>query len=93
MWSFFEGDPLLIHVLDRNGGFTRKLLGRNVEIGESLQVMIEAGDWFAAEHQGRGEFSLVGCTVAPGFEYEDMEIAGRNELKARYPQHVEIIAG
>lgn len=53
-------------------------LGRNVEIGESLQVMIEAGDWFAAEQRGPGEFSLVGCVVAPGFEYQDMEIAGRS---------------
>lgn len=38
-----------------------------------------------------GEFTLVGCTVTPGFEWEDMEIAGRDELKARYPQHLEII--
>ncbi|MGA2936146.1 MAG: cupin domain-containing protein [Syntrophobacteraceae bacterium] len=50
-----------------------------------------AGNWFAAEQRGPGELTLVGCTVAPGFEYEDMEIAGRAELLARYPQHREII--
>jgi len=91
VWSFFEGDPLLIYILDRNGDLTEKRLGRNVDIGESLQVVIEAGDWFAAEHRGPGEFTLVGCVVAPGFEYEDMEIAGRAELQARYPQQVEVI--
>ena len=50
-----------------------------------------AGNWFPTEHPSRGEFTLAGCTVVPGFEYEDMEIAGRAELKAGYPQHLEII--
>ncbi|MGP0044060.1 MAG: cupin domain-containing protein, partial [Syntrophobacteraceae bacterium] len=59
--------------------------------GESFQVAIEAGNWFAAEQRGPGLFTLVGCTVAPGFEYEDMEIAERAKLLAMYPQHREII--
>ena len=92
MWSFFEGDPLTIHVLGPHGALIERRLGRNIDEGESFQVALEPGNWFAAEHRGPGEFTLAGCTVAPGFEYEDMEIAGRDELKARYPQHVEIIA-
>lgn len=92
LWSFFEGDPLLIYILDRHGSLIEKKLGRNVEIGESLQVAIAAGDWFAAEHQDpAAEFTLVGCVVAPGFEYEDFEIARRAELLGKYPQHQEII--
>ena len=91
IWSFFEGDPLLIHILDPHGGLTKKRLGRNFDMGESFQVAIGPGSWFAAEHQGRGEFTLVGCTVAPGFEWEDMETGGRAELMASYPQHREII--
>ena len=91
IWSFFEGDPLTIHVIDPQGGLVEKRLGRNFDMGESFQVVIEPGSWFAAEQRGPGEFTLVGCTVAPGFEYEDMEIASRDELKARYPQHKEII--
>ncbi len=58
---------------------------------ESFETAVEPGNWFAAEHRGPGEFTLVGCVVAPGFEYEDMEIASRAELLARYPQHREII--
>ena len=54
-------------------------------------MAIEAGNWFAAEQRGPREFTLAGCTVAPGFEYEDMEIAVRAKLLARYPQHREII--
>ncbi len=56
-----------------------------------MQAAIEPGNWFAPEHQSPGEFTLVGCTMAPGFEREDMEIARQDELKARYPQHLEII--
>lgn len=91
IWTFFEGDPLTIHVLDPLGGLIDKKLGPNFDNGESFQVAIEAGSWFAAEQRGPGGFTLAGCTVAPGFEYEDMEIAQRKELQANYPQHAEII--
>ena len=91
IWNFFEGDPLTIYVLDPSGSMNQKRLGPNFDRGESYQAAIEAGNWFAAEHRGPGEFSLVGCTVAPGFEYEDLEIAGRAQLQAKYPQHTEII--
>src|SRR5208337_1077012 len=91
IWSFFEGDPLMIHILDPHGTLTEKRLGRNFDTGESFQAAIEPGNWFAAEQRGPGEFTLVGCTVAPGFEYEDMEIGGRAELLAMYPQHRKII--
>ena len=76
-----------------HGALSEKKPGSNFNKGESFQAAIEAGNWFAAERQGPGEFTLVGRTEAPGFEYEDMAIAGRDELKAKYPQHVEIIAG
>ena len=91
MRSFFDGDPLKIHILDPLGGLTGNKLRCNFNKGESFQVAIEPGSWFAAEQQGPGEFTLVGCTVAPGFDYENMEIAGRAELPARHPQHQEII--
>jgi hypothetical protein len=91
IWSFFEGDPLTIHILDPLGALIERRLGRDLDKGESFQIAIEAGNWFAAEQRGPGEFTLVGCTVAPGFEYEDMEIAGRAQLLAMYPQHLEII--
>ena len=52
--------------------------GSNFNKGESFQVALEPGNWFAAEHRGgAAEFTLIGCVVAPGFEYEDMEIASR----------------
>lgn len=91
IWNFFEGDPLSIYVLDRQGGLIEKRLGRDIAAGESLQVAIEPGNWFAAEHRGPGDFSLVACVVAPGFEWEDMELGARAELLAKYAQHREVI--
>lgn len=91
VWNFFEGDPLTIHVIDPLGGLIEKTLGPDFDEGETFQAVIEAGNWFAAEHKGPEEFTLAGCTVAPGFEYEDMEIARRAELLASYPQHRKII--
>jgi len=81
----------MIYILDPHGALIEKRRGRNFDTGESFQAAIGPGLWFAAEHQGRGEFTLVGRTAAPGFEYEDMEIASRAELKSRFPEHREII--
>lgn len=53
------------------------------------QVTIFANQWFAAESMG--DFSLVGCTVAPGFDFNDFEIAERNKLANLYKEHVKII--
>ena len=74
----------MIYILDPHGALSEKRLGRNIDEGESFQVALVAGSRFAAEQRGPGEFTLAGCTVAPGLEREDMEIAGRAELQARY---------
>jgi len=70
---------------------SEKKLGESPEDGESFQVAIEPGCWFGAEVCGPEDFSLVTCTVAPGFDFEDFELASREELAALYPQHRRII--
>jgi hypothetical protein len=57
--EFFEGYPLVIHILDPHGALIEKRLGRNFDAGESSQAAIEPGNWFAAEHQGPGEFGSI----------------------------------
>ena len=74
----------MIYILDPHGALIEKRLGRNFDEGESFQVAIEPWGRFAAEQRSPGEFTLAGCTVAPGFEWEDMDIAGQAELQARY---------
>lgn len=91
MWHFYSGDPLSIFILEPDGTLYEKILGRDIEKGQEFQIVIEAGCWFGAEHRGPGEFTLAGCTVSPGFEYEDMELARRDELIRDYPRHRELI--
>ena len=54
--------------------------------------MVPAGAWFASELKTKAGFGLVGCTVAPGFDFQDFEIADRNNLIERYPELESIIS-
>lgn len=80
LWHFLGGSPLRIHCL-RAG---REPWTLELGPGRELQAVVPAGTWFAAEAV-EGEFSLLGCTVAPGFEFADFELAGREELAAAFP--------
>jgi hypothetical protein len=91
MWHFYAGSPLTLHILDSDGRASEKNLGPSFDRGESFQHLIEAGCWFAATVRDVTSFSLVGCTVAPGFNYEDFEFGGRETLTAQYPDHRELI--
>jgi uncharacterized protein len=88
MWHFYLGDPLFIHVLHPHGELVTHILGNTLEQPDgAFQVRVPAGHWFAAERTGPRGFSLAGCTVAPGFEFETFELAHIGELQARYPRH------
>jgi predicted cupin superfamily sugar epimerase len=93
LWHFYAGDAVTLAVLDGDGtgGLTTASLGREPARGQSPQVVIPAGAWFAAEVASPGAFALVGCTVAPGFDFADFELAERAVLLARYPQHRGVI--
>ncbi len=92
IWYFHDGDRAIVHRIDSNGRRSSHPLGRDPSAGESLQVVVRSGDWFGAEVSHGGRFALVGCTVAPGFEFEDLEMADRSELTAHFPEHAELIA-
>lgn len=90
-WHFYEGDSLHVHVLHLNGTYELIRLGKNREDGEVYQAVVPAGTWFASETTG--EYSFVGCTVAPGFDFADFELAKAAELKAEYPETASLIEG
>lgn len=92
LWHFYDGGSLAIYEIDKNGTLTRHLLGRNIEAGAQLQVLIKAGSWFASRVEDEGSYALCGCTVAPGFDFADFELAGRQKLAAMYTQHSDLIA-
>jgi uncharacterized protein len=91
VWHFYAGDPLVVHVIDPEGKYSRILLGCDLEAGQVLQAVVPAGCWFSSHVADWNSFAVVGCTVAPGFEFEDFEMGKREELVREYPQHREMI--
>ena len=90
-WHFYAGDPLLIFIIEQNGGLKIISLGNDFEKGQLFQYVVPANCWFASRPAPESEFCFVGCTVSPGFEFEDFELAMATELLAIYPQHKERI--
>lgn len=91
MWHFYDGDPLHLHTISPTGEYKLTVVGRNMEAGEIPQAVVKGGDWFASEVSTTNGYSLVGCTVAPGFDFQDFELAARGALTATYPKHAEVI--
>jgi uncharacterized protein len=93
IWHFYAGEPLLVHVLDDNGQLVTHRLGNALtHPGTVFQAVVPAGLWFAAECEDPATFALVGCTVAPGFEFSEFELADVDALQSAYPAQAEFIA-
>jgi len=88
-WHLYLGGPLEIYELDDQAphaapGVTR--LGTDLRRGERPQHVVAAGRWFGAAPAAGAAYALVGCTVAPGFEFARFELADRATLIARFPR-------
>lgn len=92
MWHFYAGTPLNLYILNKNAGLKIIRLGSDPDKEERFQYWVQAGDWFASEPADENSFSLLGCTVAPGFDFKDFEIANKADLATQFPQHQELIA-
>lgn len=90
-WHFYAGQTLHVHVIHPGGKYELLKLGSNIEAGETFQAMVPAGSWFASETAPEGSFSFVGCTVAPGFDFADFELAKADELIPQFPAMEKLI--
>lgn len=90
IWHFYAGSTLLIHTILPGGSYQLHRLGGDLAAGDQYQVVVPAGHWFGAEPAGEG-FTLAGCTVSPGFDFADFEMADRRDLSGIYPEHTELI--
>ena len=91
MWHFYAGDALSVHEIDEAGEHIETRLGADPERGDRFQYVVPAGRWFGSRlAEGKG-FALVGCTVAPGFDFAEFEIADRAALVGRYQRHKNVI--
>ena len=91
MWHFYEGSPLVVHMIDNQGNYSFQKIGLDFEGGQVPQFVVPKGVWFASEVQEPDSYSLVGCTVSPGFDFKDFELAKKDYLLAEFPSHSEII--
>ena len=91
-WHFYKGDPLWIHCLYPEGAYHRFTLGAGDEADQHSQLVVPAGTWFASEPASGSAYSFVGCTVSPGFDFADFEMASAARLAATYPACQDLIS-
>lgn len=92
IWHFYNGSPITVYIINKEGLLSENILGRDVLNNEQLQLVIPHGCWFAAKVNQAGSYSLVGCNVAPGFDFSDFELAEKSMLAECFPQHHELIS-
>ena len=92
LFHLYEGGPLDVLLLGPTGAAEVRRLGLDIAAGARPQLVIPAGTWFAVELAAESSHCLFGCTVAPGFDFADFELAQGPELAARHPEHAARIA-
>lgn len=91
LWYFHAGSPLTIHVIHEDGKYEEIKLGLNLDNGEVPQALVKKNSIFGSSVMEEDTFSLVGCMVSPGFEFQDFEMFTQAYLLSKYPQYKEII--
>jgi len=92
IWHFHAGCSLHVHVLQERAGVVSHRLGDVLrDPAAAYQVVVPAGSWFGAELLEPGGYALVGCTVSPGFEFSEFELADADALLADHPGHEALI--
>ena len=84
VWFFHEGNAIEINCII-DGEIEQYVLGMDLNSGEFPQAIVPPNAWFGAKVKSSEGYALVSCTVAPGFDFDDFELASREELLRRYP--------
>lgn len=92
VFHFYAGDPIEMLQLPPDGSGRVVRVGNDLAAGLVPQVVVPAGVWQGCRLVPGGNWALLGCTVAPGFDYADFTAADRDRLVAQYPDHAELIA-
>lgn len=88
LWHYYTGNSgLTVSMIAPDGELIEARLGQDSEAGEQFQAMVPSGSWFGARLCRADGFALVGCTVAPGFDFADFELGERAALTRQFPQH------
>lgn len=90
LWYYHDGEALTIYMITPEGELITKKLGKNIENGETPQVLVEKGCIFGSAMNNDG-YALVGCMVSPAFHYDEFELFEREYLLDLYPKYEDII--
>ena len=86
VYHFYAGDPVDMIQIDDSGILSRFILGSDILNNQSPQLVVPKGKWQASRLKAGGRWALMGSTVAPGFEFEDFELADRDRMLLQFPQ-------
>lgn len=76
VWHWYAGGPLELSTFADGASRSTNILGNRIDSGERPQIVIPARVWQSA--RSLGDWTLVGCTVAPGFEFAGFELASQD---------------
>jgi len=91
VWHFYDGGPLTVAEIAPDGRTRTTVMGRDHAAGQACQHVVPAGSWFGAFPSEGADLSFVGCTVAPGFEFADFELADRAAMLRDFPAAGDLI--
>jgi predicted cupin superfamily sugar epimerase len=91
VWHFYDGSSVKIYIIDKNNNLNEITLGKDLSAGDVFQLTITNNNWFGAELIEKNSFALIGCSVSPGFDFEDFELADRDILLKNFPQFENVI--
>ena len=86
VYHFYAGDPVDMIQIDDSSILSRFILGSDILNNQSPQLVVPNGKWQASRLKAGGRWALMGSTVAPGFEFEDFELADRDRMLLQFPQ-------
>ena len=92
IWHFYDGSALRLHMISDEGEHSAHIIGKNLSEGEVPQFVVPGGYWFAAEVIEPNFYTFVGCTVAPGFSFDDFELKSQKDLTTLFPDLADIIS-
>jgi len=90
LWHFHQGGTIVLHLLSPEGVHAKVCIGNDILHGEHPQFTVPGGYWFAGTIADDADHSLVSCTVAPGFDFADFELADTHLIDL-FPEHTDLI--
>lgn len=90
IFHFYLGDPVEMVQITEDGDLNTVIMGQNIP-EQSLQTVVSSNVWQGTQLVTGGKWALLGCSVAPGFDYADFDIKTQKEFLNLFPQHEEVV--